>query len=61
MNGTQAKQGDSLLSPEDEQRPVVGFLRLCGWSEERIADVVAAHKRGDTYTATVTLRGTKGV
>lgn len=44
-----------LLSAEDEKRPVVGFLRLAGWPEEQIAEVVAAHKRGETPTYSVTL------
>ena len=41
------------ISPEDEKRPVVGFLRLAGWSDEKIALVVAAHKRGEVFTASV--------
>lgn len=41
------------LSEEDEKRPVVGFLRLAGWSDEKIALVVAAHKRGEVFKASV--------
>ena len=43
------------LSSEDEKRPVVAFLRLAGWSEEHIALVVAAHKRGEVFKHTLTL------
>lgn len=39
------------------ERPVVTFLRLAGWSEERIAEVVAAHGRGEVYKATITIGG----
>jgi hypothetical protein len=41
--------------PAYDDLPVVGFLRLAGWSEERIAEVVAAHRRGETPTYSVTL------
>ena len=44
------------LTPEDEKRPVVVFLRLAGWSDKRIADVIAAHKRGELYSVTLTNR-----
>jgi hypothetical protein len=43
------------LSAEDEKRPVVGFLRMAGWSDEKIALVVAAHKRGEVFTVSVKL------
>lgn len=36
---------DAALSPEDEARPVVGFLRLAGWPDKKIAEVVAAHDK----------------
>jgi hypothetical protein len=44
-----------VLSAEDEQRPVVGFLRLAGWSDERIVEVVETHKRGEVYTTSITV------
>ena len=43
------------LTPEDEKRPVVAFLRLAEWSDERIAEVVAAHKRGEVYRFNLTI------
>lgn len=39
------------------QPPVVGFLRLAGWSEDRIAEVVGAHERGEVYNASLTIGG----
>ncbi len=36
------------------ERPVERFLRMAGWSEEHIAEVVAAHDRGETYTVALT-------
>lgn len=45
------------VAAEDESRPVVKFLRLARWPEERIAEVVAAHKRGESYEVTVTVGG----
>lgn len=52
--------GSAAIAPEDEARPVVGFLRMAGWSDEKIAEVVAAHKRGETPTYSVTIGGTDG-
>lgn len=46
-----------ILSAEDEQRPVVGFLRMAGWSDEKIAEVVAAHKRGEVPTFRISFGG----
>lgn len=52
---TEHKPQNRPLSEEDEKRPVVAFLRMAGWSDEKIALVVAAHKRGEVFTASVKL------
>lgn len=52
---SEASKQSKPLSAEDEKRPVVTFLRSAGWSDEHIAEVVAAHKRGEVYKVSVKL------
>ena len=57
MTSPREQASVSPLTPEDEKRPVVAFLRLARWSDERIAEVVAAHKRGEVYSVSLTIGG----
>jgi len=55
--GAASSSGAAAAGEAPAARPVEKFLRLAGWSEERIAEVVAAHEGGESYEVSVTLGG----